>query len=121
MVHQLKIEREFFDAVTKGDKNFEVRINDRDFQVGDILGLNEVDADAIETGRCTLAEITYILSKNDLLCKKTVVLGIIPFPLSNMFKISTCAMLMKGKSQQIDTSGYAIHDRAEVDNNEPIN
>lgn len=117
MVHQLKIEREFFDTVTKGDKTFEVRINDRDFQVGDILGLNEVDTDKVETGRCTLAEITYILSKNDLLREKTVILGIIPFPLPDMLRIRACAMLMKGKSQEIDTSGYVMHDRAEVDSN----
>lgn len=39
--HDLKILPEYFDAVQKGIKNFEIRRNDRDFKVGDILRLRE--------------------------------------------------------------------------------
>lgn len=42
MLHQLKIESQFFQQIILGSKTFEVRKNDRDFQVGDYLGLNEI-------------------------------------------------------------------------------
>lgn len=39
MIHELKTWPEFFDAVARGDKTFEVRKDDRGFQVGDELVL----------------------------------------------------------------------------------
>lgn len=41
--HDLKTLPVYFDAVTRGDKTFEVRNNYRDFQTGDILRLREWD------------------------------------------------------------------------------
>lgn len=35
MTHELKIIKEFADAVNNGEKTFEVRKNDRDYHVGD--------------------------------------------------------------------------------------
>lgn len=37
--HELKLDIKYFDDVKSGKKNFEIRKNDRDFQVGDILEL----------------------------------------------------------------------------------
>lgn len=39
--HNLKIHPDFFDAVEKGDKTFEIRFNDRDFKRHDTLELRE--------------------------------------------------------------------------------
>ena len=35
MIHQLKIEPDYFKKIVEGVKTFEVRKNDRDFHVGD--------------------------------------------------------------------------------------
>lgn len=43
MTHELKTWTEYFRAVRAGNKPFEVRKNDRDFKVGDILALKEFD------------------------------------------------------------------------------
>lgn len=40
-VHQLKVECEFYTPLSMHLKNFEVRKNDRNFQVNDILILRE--------------------------------------------------------------------------------
>ncbi|MDG4985166.1 DUF3850 domain-containing protein [Lactococcus lactis] len=37
--HDLKLDIKYFEDVKSGKKNFEIRKNDRDFQVGDILEL----------------------------------------------------------------------------------
>ena len=42
-VHELKILPEYYDAVRRGDKRFEIRKDDRDYQVGDYLLLSECD------------------------------------------------------------------------------
>ena len=41
MVHDLKILSPFFNAICEGVKTFEIRKNDRNFNVGDILHLKE--------------------------------------------------------------------------------
>lgn len=42
-VHNLKIETQFFKDVNSGLRQFEVRKNDRNFEVGDTLILEEFD------------------------------------------------------------------------------
>lgn len=54
--HVLKTHAAYFDAVERGDKTFEVRRNDRAFQVGDRLYL--VRTDPRETRPCTRIDCT---------------------------------------------------------------
>jgi len=42
--HELKLEQTYFSRVASGQKTFEIRKNDRDFQVGDILILREFNS-----------------------------------------------------------------------------
>jgi hypothetical protein len=66
--HEPKIWPVYFDAIERGDKTFEVRKNDRDFQAGDTLVLREYDPtkafspppDAY-TGRSLSRVVTYVL------------------------------------------------------------
>ena len=39
--HELKLDTKYFDDVKSGKKNFEIRKNDRNFKVGDILDLKK--------------------------------------------------------------------------------
>ena len=41
MIHELKIWPEYFDSILYGDKTFEFRFNDRNYQSGDSLCLKE--------------------------------------------------------------------------------
>ena len=41
--HELKCNKHYFEAIERGDKNFEVRRDDRGFQKGDILVLKKFD------------------------------------------------------------------------------
>jgi len=59
MTHDLKIYPEYFEEVIKGNKTFECRFNDRNFQVGDTVILNEWDNGY--SGREAKVIITYIL------------------------------------------------------------
>lgn len=61
MIHQLKIKRSHFVDILYNRKRFEVRYNDRNYQVGDFLGLNEVDEDNRETGHCVIVRVLDVL------------------------------------------------------------
>lgn len=43
IIHELKIWPQYFCRVEDGSKTFEVRVNDRDFQAGDIVVLKPYD------------------------------------------------------------------------------
>lgn len=60
--HMLKCWPEQFAAVRLGDKNFEFRKDDRDYEVGDTLFLQEFDpATLTYSGRHETKIVTYIL------------------------------------------------------------
>ena len=70
MDHELKTDPEVFAATEAGIKEFEIRFNDRRFQVGDYLKLRETRHSGIEmkrgkpleyTGKELLVKVQYIL------------------------------------------------------------
>ena len=62
-VHILKILPKYFRAQAKGKKNFEIRRNDRNFNVGDELWLREYDPKAeAYTENSLVVKVTYITS-----------------------------------------------------------
>lgn len=60
MIHELKIFPEYFNKVISGEKTFEIRLNDRNFLVGDYIALNEFTTEGGYTGRSALYRITYV-------------------------------------------------------------
>ncbi len=80
MVHALKTEPKHYAAQKAMIKPFEVRKNDRDFQVGDILALNEWE-NGKYTGNAVLREITYILDDTEYCKEGFVILGVVQFPI----------------------------------------
>lgn len=58
--HELKIYPQYFNAVIDGTKTFELRKNDRGFEVEDFIQLKEFD-NINYSGRTAFAKILYIL------------------------------------------------------------
>jgi ASC-1-like (ASCH) protein len=75
MKHCLKTIQPYFGEVENGTKTFEVRKNDRNFKVGDILFLQEFDGKAL-TGKEETRVVTYVLKDYPALRSGFVVLGI---------------------------------------------
>ena len=75
--HYLKIAPQYFKAVKDGTKTFEVRFNDRNFQVGDVLHLMEYD-NGKTTGRIFSVEVTYLLDDPQYCKEGYVVMAIKP-------------------------------------------
>lgn len=59
-VHELKTYPQYFRKTLYGKKNFEIRLNDRDFKVGDVILLREWLGTKF-SGREIRGVITYIL------------------------------------------------------------
>ena len=70
--HHIKILPEYFRAIESGEKTFEVRFNDRDYHIHDILHLQEWQ-DGEYTGREMAVEVTYLLDNPDY-CKEGFVI-----------------------------------------------
>ena len=61
--HEIKLSREFQDAVLCGEKSFEVRYNDRGYQKGDLVKFHVTDRrNIVEPLDSKVYEITYVLS-----------------------------------------------------------
>lgn len=65
MTHEIKIQKEFAQAVYLGEKTFEVRNNDRGYQKGDLIVFQVKDG--------ALRDLTHPL--NDMIFQITYVLG----------------------------------------------
>ncbi len=62
MIHDLNILPKYFEAVKRGDKTFELRKDDRGFEVGDTVILHEFHIHSgIRSGRTFERKISYIL------------------------------------------------------------
>ena len=68
--HELKTDPQVYDAVAFGGKSFELRLNDRNFKVGDTLLLRRTEYSGIEmnagmplefSGKESVWEVTHIL------------------------------------------------------------
>jgi len=60
--HELKSWPDFFEPILNGAKNFELRVNDRDYQVFDLLWLREWDDRTKQyTGRQCFRQVTYVM------------------------------------------------------------
>lgn len=73
--HYMKILPEYYIAVDKGIKTFEIRFNDRNYKVGDILHLQEFCGGQY-TSRELTREICYMIDNPDYCKEGFVVLGI---------------------------------------------
>ena len=43
MQHEIKIKKPYADAILEGRKNFEVRVNDRGYNAGDVVRFNVIE------------------------------------------------------------------------------
>lgn len=76
-VHELKTWPKYFKAIWNGDKTFEVRKNDRNYEVGDVLIFHEWDPETEEyTGWKIPCRVTYILNDPMFVKDGFVVMGI---------------------------------------------
>lgn len=99
MIHTVKCYPEYFRALTDGSKPFEVRENDRIYEVGDYLAVNEflpeedpytlrknspeqdggfsrAADDGYYSGKCAMFKITYILDDKKFCRDGMVILGL---------------------------------------------
>lgn len=79
MTHNLKIWPQNFCRVKDGSKTFEVRKNDRGFQCGDLVCLNEFDPDLFEP-RFTGKSITFLIGFVLPVVDDLVVFSLLPMP-----------------------------------------
>ncbi|MCW1051332.1 MULTISPECIES: DUF3850 domain-containing protein [Streptococcus] len=60
MIHKIKISHLYYDDIQNGKKNFELRKDDRNYQVGDKLLLHEIKENSL-TGRLIEVDVVYKL------------------------------------------------------------
>lgn len=77
--HYLKIDLVHLEQVILGNKTSEIRFNDRDFQVGDLLFLRGYTEEGEYTSTQAIMKITHILDDNDYLQPGFVMLSMTKF------------------------------------------
>lgn len=64
--HNIKILKEYADAIASGEKTFEIRLNDRNYDEGDIIKFEVRDTKGVIYGAHPITrnkyQITYVLS-----------------------------------------------------------
>ena len=75
-IHELKCRTEYYIDVRRGVKTFELRLDDRNYAVGDLLILREWGPDAGYTGYVTCAVVTCLVRNEEWLQPGYVALGI---------------------------------------------
>ena len=64
-LHILKIQPKYYNAKRKGAKLWEIRTNDRNFKVGDLVHYINVDGSEFRIGKDNLYKITYVLTHEE--------------------------------------------------------
>lgn len=91
-IHCLKTWPEQFEAILSGNKTHEYRLNDRDFQVGDVLALQEFSPESGYTGRNHAVTVSYVGKDGFGIPKGYAVLSIKPLE-----EICECMICCKGE------------------------
>lgn len=106
MIHELKILPRHFTEVLNGTKTFEVRKNDRTFNKGDMLALNEYDAEnKFWTGRSCLVYVDYILDDAEYCKEGYVIMSIKPCVVHKVGKPVNAYKLAEDYSVSLATNG----------------
>lgn len=102
-IHKLKILPEYFKAVSSGEKKFEIRRNDRGFNVGDFLILREYTNKY--TGNWGVFKITYILADPEFLKPGYAALSIKHCEISDLpnFYLAAIREINEGSVQDNET------------------
>lgn len=74
-LHVIKLDVKYYESVSNRIKTFEVRLNDRDYRVGDMLLMYEWTGTEY-TGRTLTRRIKYILTLDEFGMKDWVVMAI---------------------------------------------
>lgn len=130
-IHNLKIDKELIDLKIRGVKNWEIRYNDRNYKVGDILFLREYN----QTMRryetvCVYERITAILPKKACygLQEGYVILVTQPLFVGNYHHIeefiklgSSGALLVSWLAKSLQTEDYCVWENLHTYNWDVIN
>ena len=118
MEHKLKILPEYFEAVKSGSKSFEVRKDDRGFQAGDTLFLQEFE-NGCYTGAGLKVFVTYVLRDTEY-CKEGYCIMGIKLKATIISRISGLATLPVcfkcGRGPLLDTYSFCPYCGRSIEN-----
>lgn len=102
--HNLKTWPEFFHAVREGVKTFELRENDRGFEVGDTLVLQEfIPESGTYTGEEEVVRVTYLLEPSTNF--RFIAIGYVLMGIKNEYDGHRCGVCAKPMEE-----GTGVHD-----------